>query len=163
MFMTTGPELEPPAAVELCSARFKIEVGFKVAARVAGSVAYHFRMRDMTPVGRSGKSQGLHRKSAQYREAVKRRLNACHNFMQRGIVAQGIMAMLSALHPTARRGAVRLVDADDEARRPSTGMDCAQHHAEHAAGISRGRGIQGRLGEISMPIAAVRPGDAKAS
>lgn len=100
MFMTTGPELEPPAAVELCSARFKIEVGFKVA----GSVAYHFRMRDMTPVGRSGKSQGLHRKSAQYREAVKRRLNACHNFMQRGIVAQGIMVMLSALHPTARAG-----------------------------------------------------------
>ena len=104
MFMTTGPELEPPAAVELCSARFKIEVGFKVAARGAGSVAYHFRMRDMKPAARRGNRPGLHRKRAQYREAVKRRLNACRNFMQRGIVAQGIMVMLSALHPTARAG-----------------------------------------------------------
>lgn len=101
MFMSTDLTLSPREVVELYAVRFKIEVGFKAAARVVGSVAYHFWMMDMKPIGRKGGNQYLHRESEPYRAAVRRKIRAFHNFMQCGIVAQGIMVMLSALYPTA--------------------------------------------------------------
>ena len=99
MFMSTDLTLSAEEVVELYAVRFKIEVEFKAAARVVGSVAYHFWMMDMKPIGRKGGNQHLHRESRLYREAVRRKLRAFHNFMQCGIIAQGIMVLLSALHP----------------------------------------------------------------
>ena len=81
--------------IQMYAARFKIELGFKVAIRVVGSLGYHFWMRNMKPISRKGKDQFLHRETKEYREAVRRKLKAYHNFMQIGLIAQGIMILLA--------------------------------------------------------------------
>ena len=72
-----------------------------MAARLVGPVVFDFWMKNLTPIGRNRKSQYRHCKSAPYRAVVRRKLNAFHNFMQCRSVAQEIMVMLSAFHPTA--------------------------------------------------------------
>ncbi len=44
-------------------------------------------------------SQYLHRKSVEYREAVKRKIHAYHTFMQAGLIAQGTLQYLSTCFP----------------------------------------------------------------
>jgi len=97
--MCSDLEAEPLLVIQLYAARFKIEVGFKVAIRVVGSLGYHFWMADMKPITRKGKNQYLHRETREYREAVRRKLKAYHNFMQIGLIAQGIMALLALNKP----------------------------------------------------------------
>jgi len=53
--------------IRLYGWRFKIEVGFKAAIHTVGTYAYHFWMRDMTPIRRGDGNQYLHRKSESYR------------------------------------------------------------------------------------------------
>ena len=93
--MCSDLELAPVLVVQIYAARFKIEVGFKVAIRVVGSLGYHFWMAGMKPISRKGKDQFLHRETEDYRNAVRRKLGAYHNFMQIGAIAQGIMALLA--------------------------------------------------------------------
>ena len=44
---------------------------FKQAVRLIGTFSYHFWMKAMTPLRRGSGDQYLHRKSAQYRDAVQ--------------------------------------------------------------------------------------------
>jgi hypothetical protein len=78
--------------------RFKIEVAFKQAVHTVETYSYHFWMAAMTPITRRSGNQHLHHKSDPYRAQVrrKRRADLCH--IQTGVIAQGLLQMLSVLH-----------------------------------------------------------------
>jgi hypothetical protein len=76
-----------------------IEVSFKQALRVIGTYAYHFWMAAMTPLRRVSGNQYLHRKSDAYRNAVRRKIAAYHRHIQLGLIAQGLLQILSATTP----------------------------------------------------------------
>ena len=63
--------------------------------RQIGSFAYHFWMKDMIPLRYHNGNQFLHRKSADYRSRVKRKMRAYHTFIQAGVVAQGLLQYLA--------------------------------------------------------------------
>jgi hypothetical protein len=97
--MTTDLALQPLDVIRLYGYRFKIEVSFKSALRVVGAFLYHFWMAAMTPITRKARDQYLHRKTAQYRDAVRRKLAAYHRFIQLGLIAQGILLALATTVP----------------------------------------------------------------
>ena len=97
--MTTDLNLSPLEIIEIYGLRFKIEVSFKQALRVIGTFAYHFWMLAMTPIGRKSGNQHLHMKTPAYRDAVRRKLAAYHRHIQLGLVAQGLLQILSATVP----------------------------------------------------------------
>lgn len=99
ILMTTDLTLEAVDVIRLYGYRFKIEVSFKSALRVAGAFLYRFWMADMDPINKKAKDQYLHRKSQQYRDAVRRKLDAYHRYIQLGLIAQGIMAALATTVP----------------------------------------------------------------
>lgn len=99
ILMTTDLALSPRDVIRLYGYRFKIELSFKNALHVTGAFLYHFWMARMTPITRKGRDQYLHRKSAFYRDAVRRKLDAYHRFMQLGLIAQGIMLALATTVP----------------------------------------------------------------
>jgi hypothetical protein len=99
LLMSTDLTLDPVDIVRLYGYRFKIELAFKHALRVVGSFLYHFWMKDMTPLKRNAGNQYLHRKSKGYREAVRRKMDAYHRFIQLGLIAQGIMVAIATTAP----------------------------------------------------------------
>lgn len=99
ILMTTDLTLEPMDVIRLYGYRFKIEVSFKSALRVVGVFLYHFWMADMDPIKKKAKDQYLHRKTDEYRDAVRRKLAAYHRYIQLGLIAQGIMATLATTAP----------------------------------------------------------------
>src|SRR5437762_12902597 len=54
-------------------------------------------MAAMTPLRRVSGNQYLHRKSADYRNAVRRKIAAYHRHIQLGLIAQGLLQILSAI------------------------------------------------------------------
>lgn len=99
LLMSTDLELEPVDIIRLYGYRFKIEVAFKQSLHVVGAFLYHFWMAPMKPLPRKSGNQYLHRTSAKYREAVRRKMAAYHRFMQIGLISQGIMLALSTTMP----------------------------------------------------------------
>lgn len=99
LLMSTDLELEPVDIIRLYGYRFKIEVAFKQSLHVVGAFLYHFWMASMKPLPRKSGNQYLHRTSAKYREAVRRKMAAYHRFMQIGLISQGIMLALSTTMP----------------------------------------------------------------
>lgn len=91
--------LHPLLVLRMYAVRFKIEVGFKVSVRIVGAMGYHFWMRQMKRIGREGKNMYLHRESDECRTAVRRKLAAYHNFIQIGLIAQGLMLLLALSKP----------------------------------------------------------------
>jgi hypothetical protein len=99
LLMTTDLNLQPLEIIRLYGYRFKIELCFKNALHTVGAFLYHFWMADMVPLTRKARNQYLHRKPAQYRDAVRRKLAAYHRFIQLGLIAQGIMLALATTVP----------------------------------------------------------------
>lgn len=100
VLMTTDLSLEPIDVIRLYGYRFKIEVSFKSALRTVGAFLYHFWMSGMVPITRKARDQYLHRKSARYRDNVRRKLAAYHRFIQLGLIAQGMMLALATTVPS---------------------------------------------------------------
>jgi len=99
LLMSTDTSLSAIEIIRLYGLRFKIEHGFKQAVRVIGSFSYHFWMKKMKPLRRRNGNQYLHRESADYRDAVKRKINAYHVFMHAGVVSQGLLQYVAANFP----------------------------------------------------------------
>jgi hypothetical protein len=99
ILMCTDTSLNAIDIIRLYGLRFKIEHAFKQAVRLIGSFAYHFWMKDMVPLQFRNGNQYLHRKSAEYRDQVKRKIGAYHAFIQAGVVAQGLLQYLAVAAP----------------------------------------------------------------
>lgn len=95
LLMCTDLELPAQEIIRLYGLRFKIEVSFKQAIHSIGAYTYHFWMKTMKPIKRKGGDQYLHHKTEEYRMAVKRKMGAYHRHIQLGMIAQGLLQIIS--------------------------------------------------------------------
>ncbi|MCK5133864.1 MAG: transposase [Candidatus Sabulitectum sp.] len=99
LLMCTDLDLSAIEILRIYSLRFKIEVSFKQALHVVGAYSYHFWMARMDPLKRNSGDQHLHRKDQDYRDRIRRKINAYHLHMQLGIISQGVLQCLSISVP----------------------------------------------------------------
>lgn len=101
LLMTTDTSMHPHDVIVLYAHRFKIETGFRQAIHVLGAYAYHFWMQAMVPIRRRTGNQYLHMRSPEYRQQIRRKINAYHLHVQLGCIAQGLLLHLAMNHGAA--------------------------------------------------------------
>ena len=99
VFLCTDLTLNPIEIIRLYGLRFKIEFSFKQAVRTLGAYGYHFWMRTMDKIGSRSGDQYLHRKTDQYRDAIRRKLAAYHRFIQIALISQGVLQCIATTAP----------------------------------------------------------------
>jgi hypothetical protein len=99
LLFSTDLSLTPIEIIQLYGWRFKIEFSFKQAIHSLGAYAYHFWMAHMDKLKRKSGNQHLHRKPQSYRIAIKRKISAYHRFIQCGLIAQGLLQLISLHMP----------------------------------------------------------------
>ena len=82
VFLCRDLGLNPIEIIRLYGLRFKIEFSFKQVVRTLGAYGCHFWMRTMDKIGSRSGDQYLHRKTDQYRDAIRCKLAAYHRFIQ---------------------------------------------------------------------------------
>ena len=100
VLVCSDTSLEPIEILRLYGLRFKIEVNFKSALHTIGTYLYHFWMSGMKAIKRPSGNQYLHHEDDKYRDAVRRKLHAYHNFIQTGVTAQGLLLYLASCATT---------------------------------------------------------------
>lgn len=98
VFLCTDLSLDPLEIIRLYGIRFKIELSFKQAVHQIGTYGYHFWMLMMKPRSRKSGNTSLHMETRRYRDHVNRKIAAYHCHIQTGVIAQGILQMLSVMH-----------------------------------------------------------------
>lgn len=99
IYLSSDLSLTAKQIIETYSLRFRIEITFRQAIHTIGTFAYHFWMREMTPIKKGDGDQSLTEKSNRYKKMVKRKINAYNLHIQLGIVAQGILQFISVSAP----------------------------------------------------------------
>ena len=99
VFLCTDLNLNPIEIIRLYGLRFKIEISFKQAVRTLGAYGYHFWMKTMDKIGARSGDQYLHRKTDQYRDAIRRKLAAYHRFIQIALISQGVLQCIATTTP----------------------------------------------------------------
>jgi hypothetical protein len=99
LFLCTDLSLNPIEIIRLYGLRFKIELSFKQAVRTLGAYGYHFWMKTMDKIGSRSGDQYLHRKTDQYRHAIRRKLAAYHRYIQIALISQGVLQCIATTTP----------------------------------------------------------------
>ena len=99
LFLCTDLSLNPIEIIRLYGLRFKIELSFKQAVRTLGAYGYHFWMKTMDKIGSRSGDQYLHRKTDQYRDAIRRKLAAYHRYIQIALISQGVLQCIATTTP----------------------------------------------------------------
>ena len=97
ILFSTDISLAPSEIIEAYGYRFKIEVSFKQAVWTIGTFSYRFWMKDMKTTKRNQGDTYIHKESKDYRERMKKKMNAYHLYIQIGVIAQGLLQIISSV------------------------------------------------------------------